>query len=396
MHSSAYRKDNAGALRHDWPRIPLPDSLEALLTSAELGREIAGLLDTERPVTGVTQGAIRPELTVIGLVSRAGGGGLNPDAGDLDVTVGWGRSGKGGITMPGRGKLIERDYTGIERAAIEDGAAASGLSPDEAFALLGETTYDVYLNDRAYWRNVPARVWAYTIGGYQVMKKWLSYRETALLGRSLHAKEAREVTDMVRRIAAILLLEPRLDANYRTVKMATYEGWPPPLTPSPNSGRGELIAYRGWYHWLNCWMNRGKGDPDRTMVCDDSGTGRVRGSTPELDAAARLHRRNMTPAESELWQALRGHLLQGLGFRRQHPLGPFIVDFYCPQLKLVIELDGDVHANQAEYDAARTEQLAAYGYRVIRFRNEAVLGDLTSVLKQIAATVEALKDQRLA
>lgn len=125
------------------------------------------------------------------------------------------------------------------------------------------------------------------------------------------------------------------------------------------------------------------------MVREDSGTGRVRGSTPELDAAARLHRRNMTPAERALWKELRGHQLHGLGFRRQHPLGSFIVDFYCPQFKLVIELDGDVHANQAEYDAARTEHLAAYGYRVIRFRNEAVLSDLSTVLEQIAAAADA-------
>jgi very-short-patch-repair endonuclease len=97
----------------------------------------------------------------------------------------------------------------------------------------------------------------------------------------------------------------------------------------------------------------------------------------------------MTPAESVLWQALRDRRLRGLRFRRQHPLGPFIVDFCCPQCRLIVELDGDVHESQAEYDAARTEQLAAYGYRVIRFRNEAVLNDLSTVLKQIAAVATA-------
>ncbi|CCF82658.1 Adenine specific DNA methyltransferase (fragment) [Nitrolancea hollandica Lb] len=237
LHSPAYRQENEGALRQDWPRIPLPDSKDALLASAGLGREIASLLDTERPVTGVTQGAIRPEFKVIGPIAHVAGGVLNPDAGDLDVTVGWGHRGRGGITMPGRGMLIERDYTTGERAAIEAGATTLGLSPGEAFALLGETTCDVYLNDRAYWRNVPARVWGYTIGGYQVMKKWLSYRETALLGRSLRPEEAREVTDMARRIAAILLLEPRLDANYQAVKVVR-ERRPPPLTPPPILGEG--------------------------------------------------------------------------------------------------------------------------------------------------------------
>jgi len=73
-----------------------------------------------------------------------------------------------------------------------------------------DSTPDVYLNDVAYWRNVPEKVWGYTIGGYQVMKKWLSYREEKLLGRSLSMEESREVTDMARRIAAILLLAPAL------------------------------------------------------------------------------------------------------------------------------------------------------------------------------------------
>lgn len=74
----------------------------------------------------------------------------------------------------------------------------------------------------AYWRNVPTGVWSYTIGGYQVMKKWLSYRERSLLGRDLSKDEAREVMNMARRIAAILLLAPALDVNYRAVTAATW------------------------------------------------------------------------------------------------------------------------------------------------------------------------------
>ena len=91
------------------------------------------------------------------------------------------------------------------------------MTLDDTLACLGATTRDVYLNGVAYWANIPAKVWAYTIGGYQVMKKWLSYRERALLGRALTAEEVREVTHMARRIAAILLLAPALDANYRAV-----------------------------------------------------------------------------------------------------------------------------------------------------------------------------------
>lgn len=83
----------------------------------------------------------------------------------------------------------------------------------------------MYLSDIAYWKNVPANVWEYYIGGYQVVKKWLSYREQELLGRPLRVEEAREVMNTTRRIAAIILMQPALDENYRSVKAAAYV-WP--------------------------------------------------------------------------------------------------------------------------------------------------------------------------
>ena len=100
-----------------------------------------------------------------------------------------------------------------------------GLSGEQATELLGARTFDIYLNDVACWRNIPGKVWNFTIGGYQVIKKWLSYREADLLGRPLTAEEARELTNMARRITAIILLQPALDENYHTVKASTYE-WP--------------------------------------------------------------------------------------------------------------------------------------------------------------------------
>jgi len=96
---------------------------------------------------------------------------------------------------------------------------------DDTFAHHAITCEDVYLNDVAYWACVPANVWRYTIDGYQVLKKWLSYREHRVLGRDLHATESREVTAIARRIAALLLLAPALDANYRAVQVA-------PITPT--------------------------------------------------------------------------------------------------------------------------------------------------------------------
>jgi len=225
LHSVVYRTENGGALRQDWPRVPLPDTKQALEASAELSRQVAALLDTENAVAGVTSGKIRGELKTIAVVARVGGGALNPDAGDLTLTAGWGHAGKGGITMPGKGRLNEREYTPTELEAIASGVEALGLSTEQALAHLGETTFDIYLNEVACWRNVPSRVWDYTIGGYQVIKKWLSYRERELLGRPLTPEEAREVMNIARRIAAILLLEPALDANYESVKASCY-AWP--------------------------------------------------------------------------------------------------------------------------------------------------------------------------
>ena len=209
LHAPAYRVENAGALRQDWPRIPLPVRRDLLLASAELGQQIAALLNSELPVAGVTSGALREELKTIGILSVIGGGPINLAAGDLDVTAGWGFGGRGGITMPGKGKVTERAITANE----ENPALGLGA---------GATTYDIRLNERVYWRNIPPCVWEYTIGGYQVIKKWLSYRERVLLGRGLSPDEARAVTHIARRIAAILLREAELDQNYRDVGGETY------------------------------------------------------------------------------------------------------------------------------------------------------------------------------
>ena len=94
----------------------------------------------------------------------------------------------------GQGRAVERAYTGIERAALAD-----------TLHILGDSTFDIHLNDHAYWRNVPANVWTYRLGGYQVLKKWLSYRERRVLRRALRAEEVQHFTDTARRIAAILL-----------------------------------------------------------------------------------------------------------------------------------------------------------------------------------------------
>jgi hypothetical protein len=219
-YSPAYLEENADGIRQDWPRIPLPSSLEQFKASAALGQRVADLLDTEKPVAGVTAGALRPELRSVAGLKRVDGKPLHADE-DLKLTAGWGHAGKEGVTMPGRGKLVSRERTTKELSDLAQGLAALGIQQDEGLVRLGNTVVDVYLNDLSAWTNVPERVWELYIGGYQVMKKWLSYREYSFLKRPLTLAEAEEVQAMARRLTALCLLQPELDANYHNTKSAT-------------------------------------------------------------------------------------------------------------------------------------------------------------------------------
>ncbi|MEE9284505.1 MAG: DUF559 domain-containing protein [Dehalococcoidia bacterium] len=103
----------------------------------------------------------------------------------------------------------------------------------------------------------------------------------------------------------------------------------------------------------------------------------------KLEAAKRL-RREMTSEERRLWQALRGNRLHGLHFRRQQVIRGFIVDFYCHQRGLVVEVDGPQHRGEAAYDAERDRVLAALGLKIHRVANQEVKEDLPRVLQRIA------------
>ncbi|MGB8646910.1 MAG: endonuclease domain-containing protein [Anaerolineae bacterium] len=109
-------------------------------------------------------------------------------------------------------------------------------------------------------------------------------------------------------------------------------------------------------------------------------------TTEPVARFARDLRKEMTPAEGKLWARLRNHQLDGLHFRRQHALGPYIADFICTAARLIVEIDGDSHAEQVEQDEARTEWLSARGYRVIRFWNHEIMRNIDGVLESIRMT----------
>jgi len=109
----------------------------------------------------------------------------------------------------------------------------------------------------------------------------------------------------------------------------------------------------------------------------------IRGTSPLIQKRARRLRGRLTPVEQTLWERLRNRRLEGLKFRRQHPLGPYIVDFYCAEHRLVVEVDGPIHLRRREEDALRDEYLTRYGYHVLRIRNDEVENDLEAVLERI-------------
>ena len=183
----------------EWPRIPVPgwpdgdtaSAAESLAASAARGRELSRLLDPDTLVPGVTHGELHQETAITAVPATTDGGNMTGD--DFGLTGGWGHYGAGDAVMPGQGRIVVRDYTPEERAALGD-----------AIPTLGATTVDVHLNDRAFWRNVPAAIWSYKLGGYQVLKKWLSYRERNVLGRVLSAQEVLYFAETARRIGGIL------------------------------------------------------------------------------------------------------------------------------------------------------------------------------------------------
>lgn len=166
------------------------------------------------------QGSLnRPGLdtSTVAHLSQLGGlvcdDGRKPQPADLAVTAGWAsvqsREQKSGaisrIVMPSSGRVVRRETGHGERPMLS--SAQRGL--------LGEEVVDVYLNATTCWRGIPEAVWNFKIGGFQVLRKWLSYRDETVLGRAITREEARQFQSIARRLTELVLLTSDLDANYR-------------------------------------------------------------------------------------------------------------------------------------------------------------------------------------
>ena len=123
--------------------------------------------------------------------------------------------------------------------------------------------------------------------------------------------------------------------------------------------------------------------------------GMWKGAPSDSFSKAQFLRRNETKAEKLLWEKLRNNQLEGLKFRRQHPVNIYIADFYCHKFKLIIELDGDYHnqEEQKQKDEVRTEVLRLNGLKIIRFKNEEVEQDINQVLTTIKNKIDQLKEK---
>ena len=177
-----YQSENADGLRIGWPRIPLPPSAETLRHSAALGKKVRALLDIATPLR---QTHLAPLATFRG------------NANNLALSESWGYKDGAGKTYPGAAK-----------------PEAMTLPPEYApFADSLGAPLAVRLNAESRWECVPARVWKYRIGGFQPPKKWLSYRAEKVLHRPLRPEEAKTFTEIIRRIAALILLEKELNGK---------------------------------------------------------------------------------------------------------------------------------------------------------------------------------------
>lgn len=208
LNAPTYEVGYIDALRIDWPRIPFPGELEVFTSSAELGAALSALLDAEIDVDGVTRGSLLGGLSAV----------ATPRGKSFEVTAGWGysmrRDNGTRLVMPGGGKTTVRPWTDTERNALSQIAARHDLDLETLLGLIGEQAVDVQINENAKWEGVPSKVWDYTLGGYQVLKKWLSYREADVLGRALTGEEALHFAKTARRITEILCMGPALDAAH--------------------------------------------------------------------------------------------------------------------------------------------------------------------------------------
>ena len=214
LHSPEYRRLHGDSLAKNWPRLPLPawssedsEAASLLARGAALGRKVVELLDPELPAP----------IGFERFVKHCRADDPSPDAQitkeHLIVSARWGRRDPTGATMPGPGWVEDPHGSRVlkqKRTLFDQEPPPESLATEPGHL-------KVFLNEHVVFRDVPRDVWEFQMGGYQVLKKWLSYREYAVLGRPITVDEMRSFGYIARKIAALLALRPELDRLYNDV-----------------------------------------------------------------------------------------------------------------------------------------------------------------------------------
>jgi hypothetical protein len=195
LHAPSYQAEHKSALSADWAHLPIPKNADLFDRLVAVGEQVTRLLNAARDASDVVQAIVGADRArALGPLRRRDGKQVRPE--DLEVTITyWGG---------GKGRWKPRPFMAEELPASEYGEA------------WGERTGDLYLNDNAYFANVPELVWTYQLGGYPVLKKWLGYRQADRRdGQALTDDERRWFRQIIQRIGALLALGPMLDALYQ-------------------------------------------------------------------------------------------------------------------------------------------------------------------------------------
>jgi Type ISP C-terminal specificity domain len=202
LHAPSYQAEHKSALSADWAHLPIPKDANLFDRIVAAGEKVARLLDANhdaREVIVAVLGADRARA--LGTLKRVDGEQVRPS--DLKITVTY----RGG----GKGRWKQRPFMADELPALEFQDA------------WGERTGDLFLNDNAYFANVPELVWGYQLGGYPVLKKWLGYRQADRRdGKPLTDDERRWFRQTIQRVAALLALAPSLDALYQEAAVGAF------------------------------------------------------------------------------------------------------------------------------------------------------------------------------
>lgn len=196
LHAPAYQAEHKSALSADWAHLPVPKDRDLFDRLVAKGEQVTRLLDANRDARDVIEAVLGGEcVATLGPLKRTDGSHLRPADLKIDVTY-W---------SSGKGRWKPRPFTAEETPREEWGEG-----------VWGERTGDLFINDNAFFANVPEAVWTYQLGGYPVLKKWLGYRQADRReGKPLTDDERKWFRQVVQRIAALLAIGPELNALYQ-------------------------------------------------------------------------------------------------------------------------------------------------------------------------------------